>query len=67
MFCALLGSGERLQDHWSSGFNSARPACNNLHFNSIKTTLKIDFSFLTQKLRSERKSTVSKHRLSFAH
>ena len=26
MFCALLGqlSGERLQDHWSSGFYSGR-------------------------------------------
>ena len=33
MFCALLGhTGERLQDHWSSGFCLCQPdfVCNNI-------------------------------------
>ena len=33
MFCAFLGhTGERLQDHWSSGYNMT------LHFSEAKTT-----------------------------
>ena len=36
MFCAFLGhTGERLQDHWSSGFNTYKKCKINIFINQI--------------------------------